>query len=68
MFTGSEKKFIEMVKGLPETTRNSKSVAKQFQSIKNRVTGEKDDNCMCGMVYRKIYIKDFLTWYEDVAR
>jgi hypothetical protein len=68
MFTGSEKKFIEMVKSLPETTRNSKSVAKQFQSIKNRVTGEKDDNCMCGMVYRKIYIKDFLTWYEDVAR
>ena len=67
MFTGSEKKFIELVKSLPEATRYSKSVAKQFQSIKNRVLGEKDDNCMCGMVYRKIYIKDFLTWYEDVA-
>jgi hypothetical protein len=67
MFTEAEIKFIELVKGLPETTRYSKSVAKQFQSIKNRVLGEKDDNCMCGMVYRKIYIKDFLTWYESIA-
>ena len=66
MFTEAEIKFIELVRSLPETTRYSKSVAKQFQSIKNRVLSEKDDNCMCGMVYRKIYIKDFLTWYESV--
>ena len=64
MLTEAEIKFVEMVKYLPETTRYSKSVAKQFQSIKNRVLGEKDDNCMCGMVYRKIYIKGFLEWYE----
>jgi hypothetical protein len=66
MFTEAEIKFVEFVKGLPETTRYSKSVAKQFQSIKNRVLSEKDDNCMCGMVYRKIYIKGFLEWYESV--
>jgi hypothetical protein len=64
MFTEAEIKFVEMVRSLPETTRYSKSVAKQFQSIKNRVLSEKDDNCMCGMVYRKIYIKGFLEWYE----
>ena len=67
MFTEAEIKFIEMIRSLPETTRYSKSVAKQFQSIKNRVLSEKDDNCMCGMVYRKIYIKGFLEWYESVA-
>ena len=64
MLTEAEIKFIELVRSLPETTRYSKSVAKQFQSIKNRVLNEKDDNCMCGMVYRKIYIKGFLEWYE----
>jgi hypothetical protein len=68
MFTEAEIKFIEMVRSLPETTRYSKSVAKQFQKIRNRVLNGSEDNCMCGMVYRKIYIKDFLTWYEDVAR
>jgi len=67
MFTEAEIKFVEYIKGLPETTRYSKSVAKQFQSIRNRVLNTNEDNCMCGSVYRKIYIKDFLTWYESVA-
>lgn len=65
MFTEAEIKFIEMVKYLPETTRYSKSVAKQFQKIRNRVLNGNESNCMCGMVYRKIYIKDFLEFYES---
>ena len=65
MFTEAEIKFIEMVIYLPETTRYSKSVAKQFQKIRNRVLNGNESNCMCGMVYRKIYIKDFLEFYES---
>jgi hypothetical protein len=65
MFTEVEISYIESVKSLSETARYSKSVAKQFQKIRNRVLNGNESNCMCGMVYRKIYIKDFLEFYES---
>lgn len=64
MFTEAEISYIESVKSLPETARYSKKVAKEFQKIRNRVLNGSENNCMCGMVYRKIYIKDFLEFYE----
>ena len=53
-----------MVKSLSESVRYSKKIGKEFQNIRNRVLNGSEDNCMCGMVYRKIYIKDFLEFYE----
>ncbi len=53
-----------MVKSLSESVRYSKKIGKEFQKIRNRVLNGKEDDCMCGMVYRKIYIKDFLEFYE----
>jgi hypothetical protein len=64
MFTEAEITYIEKIKSLPEQSRYSKAVAKEFQKIRNRVLNGSENNCMCGMVYRKIYIKDFLEWYE----
>ena len=64
MFTEAEISYIESVKSLAETARYSKKVAKEFQKIRNRVLNGNEANCMCGMVYRKIYIKDFLDFYE----
>ena len=64
MFTEAEISYVESVKSLAETTRYSKKVAKEFQKIRNRVLNGNENNCMCGMVYRKIYITDFLDFYE----
>lgn len=64
MFTEVEISYIESVKSLSESARYSKKVAKEFQKIRNRVLNGVENNCMCGMVYRKIYIKDFLEFYE----
>lgn len=64
MFTEAEISYIESVKSLPETARFSKKVAKEFQKIRNRVLNGAENNCMCGMVYRKIYVTDFLDFYE----
>ena len=67
MLTTSEIAFIENVKNNIGSLNSSKKVAVFFQRIKNRVLNENDKNCMCGLVYRKIYIKDFLEWYESIA-
>ena len=67
MFTEAEISYIESVKSLAETARYSKKVAKEFQKIRNRVLNGAESNCMCGMVYRKIYIKDFLEFYESYS-
>jgi len=64
MLTTAEIEFIEYVKSLSEDLRFSKKIAVTFRDIRNRVMNEKNTNCMCGMVYRKIYVKDFLIWYE----
>jgi len=64
MFTEAEISYVESVKSLSETARYSKKVAKEFQKIRNRVLNGNESNCMCGMVYRKIYITDFLDFYE----
>ena len=64
MFTEAEITYIEKIKSLPEQSRYSKAVAKEFQKIRNRVLNGQENNCMCGMVYRKIYVTDFLDFYE----
>jgi hypothetical protein len=68
MLTEAEIEYIESVKLLPDDKRASKKVAIALRDIRNRVLNEKNTNCMCGMVYRKIYIKDFLSWYEGYLR
>ena len=68
MLTDAQIALIESVKNTPDHLRNSKKNAIAFRDIRNSVTGEKNTNCMCGMVYRKIYIKDFFNWYEEYTR
>lgn len=68
MLREAEIAFIEEVKNMPDDKRCAKKVAISLRDIRNRVMNEKNTNCMCGMVYRKIYVKDFLMWYESLAR
>jgi hypothetical protein len=67
MLTEAEITYIENVKSNLVGLVSSKKVAIEFQKIRNRVEKTKDKNCMCGVVYRKIYIKAFLEWYESLA-
>ena len=36
----------------------------QLQHVKNRVTGQRDKECFCASVRRKVWLKDFTQWYE----
>jgi len=68
MLTEAEISLIENIKMQPEDLRCTKKNAIALRDIRNRVMNERNTNCMCGLVYRKIYIKDFLIWYESLAR
>ena len=67
MFTEAEIELINKAKELPEDLRCTKKIAIGLRDIRNRVMNEKNTNCMCGLVYRKIYVKDFFIWYESLA-
>ena len=64
MFTEAEQVIIQQVFSLPEKEQSYKIHLLKLKPIKVRVTGTPDKECFCGGVRRKIWLKDFIQWYE----
>jgi hypothetical protein len=45
-------------------TRLSKMHLKKLQKIKNAVTGQNDNRCLCAASDRVNYYNEFLVWYQ----
>ena len=48
-------------------TRLSKMHLKKLQKIKNAVTGQNDNRCLCAAVDRTNFYNEFLVWYQKNA-
>jgi hypothetical protein len=48
-------------------TRLSKMHLKKLQKIKNAVTGQNDNRCLCAATDRVNYYNEFLVWYQKNA-
>jgi len=64
MLEQTDIQLIESILNLPEDRTMVKSSLVKLQQVKNRVTGIRDKECFCSGVRRKVWYKDFLTWYE----
>jgi hypothetical protein len=61
-FTGEEIEFIEAHKKSID-----KWVLRRFKDMKEKKTGVIEGyNCFCKKNNRKIWLKDFIEWYESV--
>ena len=47
--------------------RLSKMHLRKLQAIKNKVTGEKDNRCLCAVPERIKFYNEFLQWFEANA-
>jgi hypothetical protein len=58
---------IDTILSLPEDQLLTKKSLIQLQRIKNEITGGREKECFCSMVRRKVWLKDFIQWYEGTA-
>jgi len=64
MLEQTDIQLIEAVLNLPEEQTMTKSSLVKLRAVKQQVTGIRDKECFCSGVRRKVWYKDFLTWYE----
>ena len=64
MLEQTDIQLIEAILNLPEEQTMTKSSLVKLRAVKQQVTGIRDKECFCSGVRRKVWYKDFLTWYE----
>jgi hypothetical protein len=64
MLEQTDIQLIETILNLPEEETMKKSSLVQLRAVKQKATGVRDKECFCSGVRRKVWYKDFLTWYE----
>ncbi len=64
MLEQTDIQLIETILNLPEEETMTKSSLVQLRAVKQKATGVRDKECFCSGVRRKVWYKDFLTWYE----
>ena len=67
MLEETDIQLIEELLNQPEDKVLTKSTLIKLQRAKNKATGAKDKECFCSMVRRKVWLKDFFTWYEGLS-
>lgn len=67
MLTEAEKLEIGKILEVLTPTRLSKLHLKKLQKIKNAVTRENDNRCLCAAVDRTKFYNEFLVWYQKNA-
>jgi hypothetical protein len=67
MLEQADIQLIEDLLSLPEVELMTKHSLKKLQHIRKRVTGKKDGECFCSHIRRKVWFKEFNTWYEANA-
>jgi hypothetical protein len=67
MLTETDIQLVESIINLPENETMTKRSLSQLKRVKVAHTGIVDKECFCSTVRRKVWYKDFLSWYEKNA-
>ena len=67
MLTETDIQLVESIIALPESEIMTKRSLSQLKMVKVAHTGIIDKECFCSTVRRKVWYKDFLSWYEKNA-
>jgi hypothetical protein len=67
MLTETDIQLIESIITLPESEIMTKRSLNQLKMVKFMATKVIDKECFCSTVRRKVWYKDFLSWYEKNA-
>ena len=67
MLTEADIQLVESIIALPESEIMTKKSLSQLKMVKFMATKVMDKECFCSTVRRKVWYKDFLSWYEKNA-
>ena len=67
MLEQTDIQLVESIINLPESEIMTKRSLNQLKQIKVAKTKVIDKECFCSTVRRKVWYKDFLSWYEKNA-
>lgn len=67
MFSEAELLEINGILANLKPERLSKMHLRKLQAIKNKVTGERDNRCLCAVQDRQKFYNEFLQWFEANA-
>lgn len=65
MFTQAEFDEINEINASSEVVKYSKVSLNRLKKIKELKTGKKDPECFCSNVRRRVWFKDFMSWFEN---
>jgi hypothetical protein len=65
----SEAQLLEIhgILAILNPERLSKMHLRKLQAIRNKVTGERDNRCLCAVPDRQKFYNEFLQWFEANA-
>ncbi len=67
MLEQTDIQLVESIINLPEKEIMTKRSLNQLKMVKFMATKVIDKECFCSTVRRKVWYKDFLSWYEKNA-
>lgn len=65
MFTEIELQTINEINASQDVVKYSKSSLNKLKRIKEQKTNKKESECFCSNVRRRVWFKDFMTWFES---
>jgi hypothetical protein len=68
MFEQTEIDLIETLRNADPIIKSAKTSCIKLSAIRIRVSGEKEKECFCSQVRRRIWIKDFYNWYDSITK
>jgi hypothetical protein len=68
MFEQAEIELIDAIAKMPDNERYSKHSCIKLYKIREKYEGRQPRECFCASTRRRIWSKDFETWYEKSLR
>ena len=68
MFKQTEIELIESIRNADPLINSAKVSCIKLSAIRIRITAEKEKECFCSQVRRRIWIKDFYNWYDGITK
>lgn len=65
MFDETEQQVIREIQTATDTIKYAKVSLNKLKKIKELKTGKKDGECFCSNVRRRVWFKDFVSWFES---
>ena len=65
MFEQVEHEVVKEIKASQDVIKYSKVSLNKLKKIKELKTGKKENECFCSNVRRRVWFKDFISWFEN---